>query len=1379
MQNLVNAYLEKFQKERHIHRRLMLILLALALVVATCVYWQLRLTGAAATNETFCGMEEHTHTEECYETVLVCGLEECEATEGHTHTEDCYETQTVLVCGLEESEAHTHTEDCYTNTLTCGQEEFEGHTHTEDCYDEEGNLTCGLEESEGHTHGESCYTLELTCGLEESEGHTHTEECYEEQTVLVCELEECEATEGHTHTEECYETQLVCGLEEHTHTVACLIDETADVETASDWEATLPGMTGVLADDVVAVAKSQLGYTESTANFTLADDGETHKGYTRYGAWYADGFEYVDWDAMFASFCLYYGGVDISAFPLNSGAYAWAAELKGLSLYADAAEYTPVPGDLAFFDTDGDGKLDTVGVVSAVTETTISVIQGDYATADGDMVCESTYSLTAGAIAGYGVLPEEGASAGIATAAEEELEEEITVSAVTLGAAALSTDAQAVYDMFIALPDEDDFAAMTTAAELIDAYNQLKAAYDALNALSTSTERNAVSDALYDYTGKYTTYTYKNDTFTLFMNRWMDTQGSMDLYDYVDYANGVGFETGIEYSFETDDGTAVEPDSDGGYTLNVDEIYTVTVKVNFALIYDGSYTFTLPEGILMNTKTLTLPRNMGTVDFDGANYQLTFNITGDQYNGNVQAEVVFKFTEKGTYKFFDEDVEVTITADPLEETGVNKTGSYNSISDGKLYWEVELTGQKHSVLVGTPIVDEITTTDTHYYSAADIANGITITATYTGTGDTYTWTVYESDMDYWNTTGWSYTIPETVTLDNGSTLSLPTYGATGWVLVLEYTSTFSSSFDSEHSTIFGNTVTMEGSDEGSVIYTPDCGIDKTGVYYAGTNNLMSGGYVEWTITAYIPETPSGTSVYNVQVVDGPVTIYQDGSYYTSKDVSWGSRSITATIGDTTYEVPRINSSSFTPDPDKYPIAYSYTTGDTGTLTFYTYCDCTSSTCANWSGGECASTTKGYCTCWDIEEPVTITITFQTTGISYAQNNSALNLTGEVIYDVYNHVELTSGDYSTGDTGFSAEADAKVRVVTAISKALTNKNNNTVTYEINFNAHSVDKVTGVTWEDLNEIVITDTMSENLTINPDSIVITWSSEDGTDTGTLDTSQYTVTYDTSGYTYDEYGESKGTGSNIVNFTIQDVGQHYQYTIHYTAEMTRNSGDNATNSAQIYVDGKGYYYTQTLKTTVSVTAAAEQYSVTLIKVDEDDPTKTLEGADYELYEYVNGSWSLLATATTETDGTFVIKTDASKGVVLRSHRLYYLVEADAPDGYVLDTTKYYFSLCKNHGVVNHADCEECQKIVALLATLGIDEAEYTSPIDASTAQYTGTGNPVGICIDFTFTNLLKPYTLPEAGGSGVWPYVLPGLTLTLTSALALRHRWRRRRKA
>ncbi|MCD7823698.1 MAG: prealbumin-like fold domain-containing protein [Oscillospiraceae bacterium] len=346
MRNIVYSYIDRFRHERHERLVLGSVLLLLAIIVSITVYWQLRYTGITMTNETYCGYEEHTHTEECYEYTLICELEE---SEGHSHTDECYEEQLVLICTLEESE---------------------GHIHDDTCYDEEGNLVCGLEESLGHTHDESCY---------------------ETQLVLVCELEE---SEGHIHTEECYEKTLICGLEEHTHTVECLVDLNADVEDESIWEATLPELTGDLRTDVVAIARSQLGYTESTANYTLGEDGITHYGYTRYGEWY--GSIYSDWDSIFVAFCLDYAGI-ADEFTYNAGAYAWSVDLTNLGYFMTADSYTPTSGDIAFIDTDADGRANISAIVVSVSETSITVIQGNYSVTDSesntiDLVAFVSYS---------------------------------------------------------------------------------------------------------------------------------------------------------------------------------------------------------------------------------------------------------------------------------------------------------------------------------------------------------------------------------------------------------------------------------------------------------------------------------------------------------------------------------------------------------------------------------------------------------------------------------------------------------------------------------------------------------------------------------------------------------------------------------------------------------------------------------------------------------------------------------------------------------------------------------------------------------------------------------------------------------------------------
>ncbi|MCD8191584.1 MAG: fibro-slime domain-containing protein [Oscillospiraceae bacterium] len=196
--------------------------------------------------------------------------------------------------------------------------------------------------------------------------------------------------------------------------------ETADVETSGDWKDTLPELTGIWADDVVAIAQSQLGYTESTSNFVLDEDGVTRKGYTRYGAWAEN--EYGDWDAMFASFCLYYAEVSTDDFPESTGAYAWSVKLQECELYADAAEYTPIAGDIVFFDTDEDEecRADRVGIVTEINEDDgeLTVIEGNCAGEDADTVAENTYSIDDSTIIGYGILPEQEIDAAAVEAAE-------------------------------------------------------------------------------------------------------------------------------------------------------------------------------------------------------------------------------------------------------------------------------------------------------------------------------------------------------------------------------------------------------------------------------------------------------------------------------------------------------------------------------------------------------------------------------------------------------------------------------------------------------------------------------------------------------------------------------------------------------------------------------------------------------------------------------------------------------------------------------------------------------------------------------------------------------------------------------------------------
>ena len=177
--------------------------------------------------------------------------------------------------------------------------------------------------------------------------------------------------EEHKHTEACMqENVLICSLTEHIHNVGCYSDTKADTETLLNWQnmfADYP-YTGVLREDLVGIAKTQVGYTESQLNFETSYDG-VRRGYTRYGAWY--GASYNDWSAMFVSFCLNFAGADSAAFPNSSGGAMMAELWKKQEKYIPVGEYVPKSGDIVFFNNN------TVGIVTEIFNSTFYVIRGD------------------------------------------------------------------------------------------------------------------------------------------------------------------------------------------------------------------------------------------------------------------------------------------------------------------------------------------------------------------------------------------------------------------------------------------------------------------------------------------------------------------------------------------------------------------------------------------------------------------------------------------------------------------------------------------------------------------------------------------------------------------------------------------------------------------------------------------------------------------------------------------------------------------------------------------------------------------------------------------------------------------------------------------
>ena len=424
----VSALLEIENKRKF--RNALLFLAACAVTLLTA--YLLVLPAVSRSDVTYCCVDEHEHSDSCYEQVLTCGFDEADGSsavvDAHVHSDFCYMIESVLACSLVEQE---------TSAVDAGE------------------VGADSTSSDGAEAGSASETA-----------HAHSPECYEDVPTLVCGLEEGEIEPSkadaitHTHSEACYEQQLVCGKDEHVHSLACFSNPEADVETQVYWESTVPNsgsLTGVWADDLISVAESQLGYAESTENYCVVNDAK--KGYTRYGAWYGDA--YGDWCAMFVSFCLHYAGIPESAVPQNAycqnwiealsseafqmyypvGAYAEAAAAAleagdaaaaagagdaavvleeevsasldasvpaGVLAYFDPAEpLEPVPGDIVFFNWDSDPQADHVGIVVELIAATedeparLKTIEGNAS----DIVAYREYALDDASIMGYASLP--------------------------------------------------------------------------------------------------------------------------------------------------------------------------------------------------------------------------------------------------------------------------------------------------------------------------------------------------------------------------------------------------------------------------------------------------------------------------------------------------------------------------------------------------------------------------------------------------------------------------------------------------------------------------------------------------------------------------------------------------------------------------------------------------------------------------------------------------------------------------------------------------------------------------------------------------------------------------------------------------------------
>ena len=1384
-----------------------------------------------------CGMEEtpgHTHTDICYtsQEVILCGLEE---TEGHTHGEGCHTPQSVLSCGTEESSGHSHSDSCYESVLICSAEESAGHTHSEGCHDADGVLICGTEESSGHSHSGDCYESRLSCGLSEGDGaHSHSDTCYITENILTCTLAECaphthddtckgtesvlscgqEEHEAHTHTDECkgmvdillctqpenhvhedacFELPAPCELEEHTHEDSCYAessDPNADLEYYADWEATLQDveLTGIWADDLLAIAKTQLGYTESTRNF-IYDDNYNKKGYTRYGAWY--GAPYGDWCAMFVAFCLEYAGIPEEDFPRNAACDYWVDELLALDMYRASGSYTPIPGDLIFYDWDDDPYAEHIGIVAQVDEDTVTAIEGN----TSNTVAYRTYDLDDPCVIGYGLLPEN----------PEKKDTAVTKTAVIYTDATYETVAEdaTVITLTGDIPEDSEIRAYPVVLE----NENLLCAYDITIFLPDGSIHESSPDQ--SVTVSIESPAVQVDTMEVYYH---PDEGEPELVESTITENGILFDTNhfsvygvyasraatqdlLEYieaenadqpdpdkhasvSFRLIDMSdpnnpkELSPDENGQYTVTPGEDYTFSIDLALPSgIHPGSYSYQIPEGVEVTGGSGTIVTKAGvelgtwSVD-DSGNIIINIADTTDAHTQiTILAAISIKFIETEDPVEFDGGIHVVVKVPEGDneqfDTWYNKGANEFVDLDGNgepemIEWHVVVEGNRDSNLIGMPITDYLR--DGQIFDEKAKAEDITIHFVSSNSMDHY-WTLNEGDPGFtWGEQSWTYRLPESVYCEHcNETIQLTDQTKFEFIYYSSITIE-----DVGDATPFGNHFRIEGDGEadGWGMYYADIG--ETSISKDGKFNYETAKF-EWTINLTLPAYSSSAPVWLWSLSDTTEVQYNwqslNPNYYTPNYMLDGTIFTTFTTIDGVAHketVPNIDDADGS-TKFAYYIAESYDLESGEPFSYELYllskCDCTEGKCYNWQDGTCHAeySNKGYCTCWTVNHPTSFTFEYSDAYADVVSQFGGIDgyLLNNTVH-LYKNGDWFSygGDYIEIPGVFDKQKWINEGIPDEYAKYIAS-------FQITVNEAMLDLSSH------DELTIIDTMTPTLDYLPNTMVITARDRNWQTTTLTEGTDYTVSYNSS--------------THVMTIILKDPGR-YMYTLYYDTEIDITgipTGEHYyENTASIVMFGKQYGNEIERVPITDIAATSQQYVVRLHKVDTNNNHVVVPGAVLALFD---SDGNKLFEGVTDAEGNLDFVTSVTAGTLLHEHKFYYIQELAAPDGYKLDDSEHWFYFCnalntpldgeEPYAACDHEYCRHTLQNGTYTATVNSKQVEAKRlPGDNITIQIENEPEDV--------------YELPETGGPGTTAYTIAGLALMGTACGAFLHRHRKKTK-
>lgn len=219
-------YLNNYAKNRKNKQRFSAIMVCLAIIVSFTVSVGLIEPAESASGELICGMEEHEHTQDCFE--LICGFDE--------ETEEEIVVETTVSDSEKTTESSTLTEE----TATADTEPATTDTETiiSTCTDESVPAPV-------HIHNDECYRLICL-----TEAHLHKKECYNQPAET-----EPAATEIFTSTSTSTSTGTTTEQTTETTTTATELSEEVYELTPDTFGEFYKDRVDILADDNVIWSK--------------------------------------------------------------------------------------------------------------------------------------------------------------------------------------------------------------------------------------------------------------------------------------------------------------------------------------------------------------------------------------------------------------------------------------------------------------------------------------------------------------------------------------------------------------------------------------------------------------------------------------------------------------------------------------------------------------------------------------------------------------------------------------------------------------------------------------------------------------------------------------------------------------------------------------------------------------------------------------------------------------------------------------------------------------------------------------------------------------------------------------------------------------------